>query len=70
MNEKEKIEVFGTWVFGHTIDKDGVLAGLDLGIMPYAFYSGCVTGAVDALREDYHIEKMGVITLVEDVFQI
>ena len=61
MRGKEKIEVFGTWIFVE--DKD-------VGIMAYIFYPFYAETAIKAFMEDYHIDKMGVVTLVEDVFQI
>ena len=61
MNEKEKVEVFGTWVFAE--DKD-------IGIIPYIFYPWYIELALETFQEDYHIEKMGVVTLVEDLFEL
>ena len=63
MNEKEKIEVFGTWVFA---DDDSPY----MGIVPYVLYTTSVDFAIEMLNEDYHIEKMGVVTLVEDLFEL
>ena len=63
MNEKEKVEVFGTWVFA---DDEAHY----MGIVPYVLYTTSVDFAIEMLNEDYHIEKMGVVTLVEDLFEL